>query len=180
MNESHAGKIFPAQLFCFRQPATFFIAIFHFFQTSNMKKLLLGAFAATMLFTACKKNDDDDKPANTWKVGNDSYTAVQVANNGMGLTASTTTNSIAFAFSGNALPTASGTYTVGSSTSGTNSVTVIATDIATQGAYIVQSGTVTVTVKDGKVSASLPASNAKYTGQTAKADVLVSANITQD
>jgi len=149
-----------------------------------MKKLLLGAAAMALLATtACKKSDDSSTPSNQWTVGSTTYTASAggINSNSYGLTATDVSqngNSIAFTFS-DGMPTTSGSYTVSSSTSGSGKVAIIATDAASSGVYNVQSGTVTVTVTDGKVAISLPASPATYVGMTTKPDVQVSANISQ-
>jgi Tfp pilus assembly protein FimT len=151
-----------------------------------MKRILLGAAAIAMLaISSCKKDDDNNNstPSNQWKVGSTTYTASAggVNNNSAGLTATDVSqggNSIAFVFSGSGLPTA-GTYTVSNNTSGTGKVAVVATDVASNGAYTVTSGTVTVTVNSGKVAINLPSSPAIYAGMTTKPDAQVSANISQ-
>lgn len=148
-----------------------------------MKKMLFGAVTLALLSTAaCKKSDDGDStPANQWKVGSTTYTASPVVDNSVGLTAVSTSNgnnSIGFVFSGGK-PTTNGTYTVSSTTGGAGSVTVVATDGTTMGAYYVKSGTVTVTVTNGKLNVSLPASPASYVGTDTKPDADVSANITE-
>lgn len=148
-----------------------------------MKKMFLGAVALALLsITSCKK-DDDAAPANQWKVGSTTYTATSVINNTMGLTATDVAsgnNSILFSFNGGT-PTSDGTYTVsntGSTAPGT--VTVVAYDMATEGVYNVKSGTVTVKMKGGKVSVSLPASPAEYVGTVTRDNADVSANLTEN
>lgn len=149
-----------------------------------MNKMILGAVALALLSTvSCKKSKSNDStPSNEWKVGSTTYKASSVINNTTGLTATDVksgNNSILFSFNGGT-PTADGSYTVsstGSTAPGT--VTVVAYDMASMGVYNVKSGTVTVKVKGGKVSVSLPASPAEYVGTVTKDDAEVSANLTE-
>lgn len=148
-----------------------------------MNKMILGAVALALLSTvSCKKSKSNDStPSNEWKVGSTTYKASSVVNNTMGLTAvesSNSNNSIVFAFSGGT-PTTDGTFTVSNSTNTPGTVTVVAYDAATMGVYNVKSGTVTVKVKSGKVSVSLPASPAEYVGMTTKDNVDISANLSE-
>jgi hypothetical protein len=148
-----------------------------------MKKMILGAAALALMFTACKKKEEESKPSNFWKVGSNTYTALQVNSTGGGiLTAATTENggnSIGVTFNGNSLPTTGGTYIVKQTTTADNEVSVIATESSTAGVYTVGSGTLTVTVNNGKVTVDMPASNAQYQGMTTKPDAAVSLHLTQ-
>lgn len=142
--------------------------------------MVLGAFALTVMFTACKKKEEE-KPANTWKVGETSYTAqaVNVAASGI-MTATSTesgNNSIMVVFNGS-LPTSNGTFNISDGT-GANDVSVVATETSTQGVYNVPSGSLNVTVTDGKVIIDMAPTNANYQGMTTKPDAMVSMHIAQ-
>jgi hypothetical protein len=87
-----------------------------------MKKLLLCAAAMTLLFTACKKNDDDNPVTglgkNQWKINGNTYTAAGVSGIA-GILSATATNangtdqsSVIINFEATTFPTTGGTYKI--------------------------------------------------------------------
>jgi hypothetical protein len=151
-----------------------------------MKKFLPGAVALTLLFaTSCNKTDDSEAtPAalNTWSVGKTTYKTVTVGGGGNVITAANAEsgNVITFLFPGKALPTLGGIYAIKNKTEpGTNEAMVVASDKATQGGYMLMSGILTVTIKDGKVVIDLPSTTGKYVGEISKPNEEISAHIEQ-
>ena len=150
----------------------------------NMKKLLFGALALTMLATACKK-DDDNGPGNTFKVNSTTLTTSSVQSSGSTVTVNGTnggaTGGIIFSFPGTATP-AAGTYKVVADATGANQVEFIAAlGAGTTGTFYSSTGTGTVnavvTINSGKITITMPDAPAKNITGT---DVVnVSANVTQ-
>ena len=148
-----------------------------------MKKLLLGAVALTMLATACKKSDDST-PANSWKVGANSYTAATVAGSGTSgfytLTAvDASANGLTFTFNGTTAPTA-GTYKVSSAIIPPAGQVSFVASVSPKAYSPTGNDNISavVTVNSGKVSVSLPNAWAK-SSSSATDSVQVSANVTQ-
>jgi len=147
----------------------------------TMKKFLLGAVALTLMFTACKKDDENGTPANTFKVGATTYTTSTVQTTGniviAGGTNGTAGGSITFSFPGSAAPVA-GTYRVVENATAANQVEFLAAG-GTTGYASTGVGTVDAVVSfDGtKIKISMPDAPAKdFMGGTA--EVMVNANIT--
>jgi len=149
-----------------------------------MKKLLLGAAALTLMFTACKKDDDNGTPANTFKVGSTTFTTNTVQTSGSTVIAAGTNGSsggsVTFSFPGTAAPVA-GTYKVVENATAANEVEFTAASTVGGNNFYGSTGAGTVNAVvsfDGtKIKISMPDAPAKdIMGGTA--EVMVNANFT--
>jgi len=146
---------------------------------NNMKKYLLAAAALLTFATACNQSDDDLAPAatNKWVVGAAAYNVSVIDTNGVGYTAvnQPSGNAIVIAFP-NGIPTQSADFRVSDSAQ-EGVATVLANDAASNGGYLVRSGTLKVTVANGKRIMSLAPSPARYVGMTVRPDQQVALSI---
>ena len=154
-----------------------------------MKQALLLAGTVTLLAASCtKKGKNTTLSSNNWMLGTTAFNAINVkaANDTLVATA---TNSrpgyIYFIFNGNSLPVAGGSYTVTAAAPAANQVQVLADscdDITNtygrRSPFIVQSGTIIVTVNGGKITCILPSSFTSYP-LFSGVNTTVAANITQ-
>ena len=130
-------------------------------QKTTMKKMLLAAAAATVLFASCKK-DKTATSDNTWKIGTTSYSG-SVTVSGATITGSSSGTTTASIFEANfaVLPTVSGTYNIVAFATDSNEVDITTgTGSLLGGSFYGSTGndhkTATVTVTNGKVKVTIP------------------------
>ena len=158
-----------------------------------MKKILLSAVAFGLIAASCKKKEDNNGGGGggttygNFTVGTTTYTATTAAGGGSAaaLIASTTSGgtggSLTFIFPGSTLPTANGTYKVGSILPGPGEVTVSfqwANPIKSYYSTGNDNINATVTVAGGKITVDLPKIWAK-SGTGGTDSVQISGKITQ-
>ena len=130
-----------------------------------MKKLLLGATALTLLFSACKKDDTPTGPSNYIKIGSETYnvTGFTPIANAVAVSGGSGSNSgsITFSFGTGAGAPSSGTYKVVEDATASNEVELSVgrfNGTTTTGYGSIGTSTVNVTVATdgGKMSISMP------------------------
>ena len=157
----------------------------------NMKKILLSAAVLAVVFTGCKKDDDNGggTATNQWKIAGTTYTAVSNGVNsllgtliGAGMNGSTG-SSFSIGFNGLTTPTTGGTYKIVSADNldADDEISVSASVGSGTGTAYQSTGndnmTAAVTVNGGKVSVTVPEIWAK--NMDGNDSVKVSGNLTQ-
>lgn len=157
-----------------------------------MRKILLSAAAVTMLFTACKKKDDNGTGnglgKNQWKVGSTTYNSLGVSG-AMGLIVASGTNggtelsTFTVGFANNAYPTSGGQFNIVDVANDPNELSV---NVGTSntggnsqawGSSASGNPQATVTVDGGKVTVSIP--QITVTGASSSSTTF-SGNVTQN
>lgn len=153
-----------------------------------MKKVLLSTALLSMLFTACKKSDDNGGgiPSGQFSIGSNTYTDVFL-NTGTGITLnaiSPTGGSLQMKFQDFTLPSTSGTYKVVVDPDASDEIQIVAGSVVGTTSKIYTAGyvtgqTATVSVNNGKYTVQFNNVTARNQNDSTES-VQISANISQD
>lgn len=150
-----------------------------------MKKLILAATAATLMFTACKKDSNDETPENQLTVGSIVYKDVYLSslNNVLNAT-SPAGGSLQMKFHQFALPSQSGTFKVVVNPKASDEIQIIALSLVNGATNQYTAGytsgqTATVTVNNGIYKVQFSNISARNVNDSTET-VMLSANVSQD